>query len=69
MLPPKREPSFDLAELSGCRVDDARQRCELDGFVVQVVDLDANPAVTLDLRPNRIRLMARKGRVVDVHQG
>lgn len=66
---PKREPSFDLAELSGCQVDVAQQRCEQDGFTVQVVDIDAHPSVTLDLRPNRIRPTVRKTRVVEARQG
>ena len=32
----RRQPSFDLAELIGRKTEDARQRCECDGFRVQV---------------------------------
>jgi hypothetical protein len=66
---PKREPSFDLRELSGCGVDEAKRRCEMDGFSVEVIDLDKNAYVTLDLRPNRIRLKTRKGHVIEARQG
>ncbi|KDN21332.1 hypothetical protein [Amycolatopsis rifamycinica] len=65
----RRQPSFDLAELVGRKIGDARERCERDGFHVQVVDLDRHPAVTLEWRPDRIRLAARRGVVEDCHQG
>ncbi|GHG24955.1 MULTISPECIES: hypothetical protein [Amycolatopsis] len=65
----RRKPSFDLAELVGRTTEDARERCERDGFLVQVVDLERNPWVTLELKPNRIRLTVRRGVVEDCHQG
>jgi hypothetical protein len=65
----RRSPSFDLAELIGRKTEDARQRCERDGFQVQVFDLDRHPAATLELNPNRIRLTTRRGVVEDCHQG
>ncbi len=65
----RRPPSFDLAELVGRKIEDARARCERDGFQVQVVDLGKPSAVTLDRRPNRIRLHVRRGVVEDCHQG
>ncbi|WP_410574860.1 hypothetical protein [Amycolatopsis sp. cmx-4-61] len=68
-FPELRRPSFDLAELVGRKVEDARARCERDGFQVQVFDLDRHPAVTLELNRNRIRLTARRGVVRDCHQG
>ncbi|MEU4519655.1 hypothetical protein AB0F52_13180 [Amycolatopsis sp. NPDC024027] len=66
---PRRPPSFDLAELVGRKTEDARERCERDGFQVQVIDAGTPSAVTLDLRPNRIRLHVRRGVVEDCHQG
>jgi hypothetical protein len=65
----RRPPTFDLAELVGRKTEDARERCERDGFQVQVIDLGKLSAVTLDLRPNRIRLHVRRGVVEDCHQG
>jgi len=64
-----REPPFDLAELVGLLTDDARRRCEGAGFAVEVVRVDENPSLTLDLRPNRIRLLVRRGHVVEASQG
>ncbi|MGW3964385.1 hypothetical protein ACWED2_31535 [Amycolatopsis sp. NPDC005003] len=64
-----RRPSFDLAELVGRKAEDASGRCERDGFHVQVVDLDKTMAVTLEHRPDRIRLFTRRGVVEDCHQG
>lgn len=73
---PLPEPSFDLAELVGRLPEDAKHRCEADGFVVQVVDLDwleahnkGRTPMTADLRVNRIRLMVRSGRVISARQG
>ncbi|WP_086846216.1 hypothetical protein [Amycolatopsis kentuckyensis] len=66
---PRRLPSFDLAELVGRTTEDARQRCERDGFHVQVIDLDKTAAVTLEYHSNRIRLGVRRGVVEDCHQG
>ena len=63
----RRQPSFDLAELVGRKVEDAKARCERDGFRVEV--LDQHTWVTLELDPNRIRLSARRGVVEDCHQG
>ena len=65
----RRQPSFDLAELVGRKTEDAKARCEREGFPVQVVDRDHHPAVTLDRRPDRIRLFTRRGVVEDCHQG
>ncbi|MGW4057576.1 hypothetical protein ACWEGE_04820 [Amycolatopsis sp. NPDC004747] len=65
----RRLPSFDLAELIGRKTAEARARCERDGFRVQVVDLDRASGVTLDWRPDRIRLETRRGLVEDCHQG
>ncbi|WP_410606185.1 hypothetical protein [Amycolatopsis sp. lyj-109] len=65
----RRSPSFDLAELVGRKTEDARARCERDGFHVQVVDLDKTVAVTLEYSPNRIRLVTRRGVVEDCHRG
>ncbi|KFU77875.1 Potato inhibitor I family protein [Amycolatopsis lurida] len=64
-----RGPSFALSELVGSRVDEARAKGEADGFEVQVVDLEGHGAVTLDLRPNRIRLYVRRGKVEDATRG
>ena len=65
----RRPPSFDLAELVGRKAEDARERCERDGFVVQVLDLGKTAAVTLDWHQNRIRLFTRRGRVERCHRG
>jgi len=65
----RREPSFDLEELPGTKVAAARERCERDGFDVQVIDLEKTSARTLEFRPNRIRLLARRGVVERCHQG
>lgn len=67
--PEKRAPSFDLDELVGKPVDEARERCERDGFDVQVVDVEKTSAVTLELRTNRVRLFARRGVVERWSQG
>ncbi|QKV75512.1 hypothetical protein [Amycolatopsis sp. Hca4] len=66
--PVPRQPTFDLAELVGRKTEDATERCERDGFQVQVID-GTTEAVTLELRPNRIRLTTRRGVVEDCHQG
>ncbi|MFB9688589.1 hypothetical protein [Amycolatopsis plumensis] len=65
----RRRPSFDPAELIGRKTEDARQRCEREGFEVQVADLGRRSWVTLELKPNRIRLTVRRGVVEDCHQG
>jgi hypothetical protein len=65
----KRKASFDLTDLIGRAVADAQQRCEADGFDVQVLDLEKHPALTLEFRPNRVRLMTRHGKVEEVLQG
>lgn len=65
----RRPPSFDLDELVGRKAEEAKERCERQGFDVQVVDLDKTDYVTLDLRLNRIRLFARRGVVERCHQG
>jgi hypothetical protein len=62
-----RQPSFDLEELIGQPADEARRRCEDDGFVVELFDLDQAPAARLDYNPRRIRLLTRRGRVEDAH--
>lgn len=64
-----RAPSFALSELVGSRVDEARAKCEADGFQVEVVDREGHGAVTLDHRPNRIRLYARRGKVEEAKVG
>ncbi|MEC3981403.1 hypothetical protein [Amycolatopsis sp. H20-H5] len=64
-----REPSFELAELLGRPADEARRRCEEDGFFVQIVDLGRTDALTLDLRLDRIRLLTRHGKVERVSPG
>ncbi|MGW3996728.1 hypothetical protein ACWEF6_24850 [Amycolatopsis sp. NPDC004772] len=63
----RRQPSFDLAELVGRKTEDAKARCERDGFQVEL--LDQHSKVTLELNPNRIRLTVRRGLVEDCHQG
>jgi len=65
----KREASFDLSDLIGLAVADAQRKCEDDGFVVQLLDLDKHHAITLDYNANRVRLMNRQGIVRRVHQG
>ncbi|MGY6654406.1 hypothetical protein ACXIZN_19745 [Amycolatopsis sp. TRM77291] len=65
----ERTPSFALSELVGSRVDEARSKCEADGFQVEVVDLEGHGAVTLDHRPNRIRLYVRRGKVEEARAG
>ncbi|MGW5744229.1 hypothetical protein [Amycolatopsis sp. NPDC003861] len=63
----RRQPSFDLTELIGRKTEDAKARCERDGFQVEL--LDQHSKVTLELNPNRIRLTVRRGLVEDCHQG
>lgn len=65
----KRKASFDLTDLIGLAVADAQRKCEDDGFDVQVLDLDKHQAMTLDFRPNRVRLMIRHRKVEEVSQG
>lgn len=57
---PMPTPSFDLEELIGWLPDEAKRRCEKDGFSVELVDIDwlkahneGSVPVTADLRPNR----------------
>lgn len=58
-----------LADLEGSRVDEARSICEAAGFEVQVVDRERHEFVTLDHRPNRIRLYVRRGKVEEAKRG
>ncbi|MFD6070168.1 MULTISPECIES: hypothetical protein [Amycolatopsis] len=64
-----RAPSFALSELVGSRVDEARGKCEADGFQVEVLDLDRPGAVTLERRSDRIRLRVRRGKVEEARVG
>lgn len=64
-----RKPSFDLGELVGCSTPEAVRRCEDDGFVVEVIDLDRPQPVLLTYSPDRIRLVARADRVTEARQG
>jgi len=63
----RRRPSFDLGELIGRNAEEAKERCEREGFDVQVVDAEKTSAITLEWRSNRIRLFVRRGE--DCHQG
>jgi hypothetical protein len=65
----RRQPSFDLAELVGRKTEEARHRCERDGFQVEVLDLDRPAGVKLNWCPDRVRLTTRRGVVEDCHQG
>jgi hypothetical protein len=67
MLEP-RKPSFDLTELVGLPANEARERCEVDGFIVQIIDSDRTNAMTLDYNRNRIRLIVRHGNVFETQQ-
>lgn len=61
------KPRLPLAEAVG---RDARETARLyrdDGFLVVLVDVGA--AVTRDLRPHRVRLFVRQGRVERAAQG
>jgi len=64
-----RQPSFDLDELPGRKAGEARERCERDGFAVQVIDVGTTSAVTLEMRPHRVRLFVRRGVVERCHRG
>ncbi|WP_410649251.1 hypothetical protein [Amycolatopsis sp. cmx-4-54] len=64
-----RVPSFALSELVGSRVDEARSKCEADGFQVEILDLDRPGAVILNLRADRIRLRVRRGTVEEAKIG
>lgn len=68
-MPDGRKPSFDLTELSGYPEREAKERCESEGFTVQLLDLGQSSTASLDYRPGRIRLLTRHGKVVEARQG
>jgi hypothetical protein len=66
-----RRPSFDLNEVIGLPVDEAKERFRADGYnwvVVETERPEGSPR-TLEWAPNRVRLSVREDRVVAVDMG
>jgi hypothetical protein len=64
-VPPR--PSYDAHQVIGLTVADATQILKANGFkTIEVYDADMNHAVTLDLKPFRVRLFERNGIVVTI---
>jgi hypothetical protein len=62
-------PALAPDDAAGLSTDLAAERYRDEGFQVQILRLEDHGAMTLDLRPNRIRLLVHDGRVVDATQG
>jgi hypothetical protein len=68
-FPPRRDPRIPLGDVVGRPVGDVVGLYRADGFRVEIVDADHTPVMTLEFSPDRIRLIARAGRVVRAVQG
>ena len=62
-------PTIAPKSTIGQPVAGVADRYRAEGFEVGIIDPDLHGGVTLDLRPNRIRLLVHDGVIVDASQG